>query len=128
MNNRELKFKVWLLGIGKMMEGTYTITDLMKRFGDLVIFDDAQTFLQYTGKKDMNGKEIYEGDIVRVYEEARVVEFKNAFWQLELHDAAHTLGGFGTAMEAGHKPLYRYPQDWIEIIGNIYEHPNLIQS
>lgn len=84
--------------------------------------------MQYTGLNDKNKKPIYEGDLIKIYDdEIRKVEFKNAFWMLQEYVLEDVLGGFGTDMESGFKPLYRYAEWAIEIIGNIHENPELLK-
>jgi hypothetical protein len=58
--SREIKFRAWLPGIKKMTH-THTLDELMNwdtKPGD----NGTAEWLQFTGLKDKNGKEIYEGD------------------------------------------------------------------
>lgn len=80
------------------------------------------TLMQGTGLKDKTGKEIYEGDIVRVEDgpnkKTRTVIF-------DAVDGSYALKLSNGATE--YLPNYvRYGQ--IEIIGNIYEHPHLLTN
>jgi uncharacterized phage protein (TIGR01671 family) len=70
---------------------------------------------QCTGLKDRNGKEIYEGDRWKRDSFIGIVEFKFGGWQ------------FTKAKDSG---CYQYPAfhsnaDSGEVIGNIYENPEL---
>lgn len=80
--------------------------------------------LQFTGLKDKNGKEIYEGDIIRLkhHIDKRInVVGKVVF----LSEQA----SFGIIDDLGQEyPLFRNTTEQIEIIGNVYENFELLEG
>ena len=125
ITNREIKFRAWdkqrevwvhqeefkINGLGK------TVWTLLPSFIDEIILQ------QYTGLLYKNGKEIYEGDIVYHVEDVIVEvisgherrEPEGIFTEIKIPDIYTQIGD-------------DLPDsDELEIIGNIYENPNLLK-
>lgn len=69
--------------------------------------------VEYTGLHDKNGKEIYEGDIVKRTKAWEVLWMGYGWWLRNIKDGASF-------------PLGRY--EVYEVIGNIYENPELLEE
>jgi uncharacterized phage protein (TIGR01671 family) len=74
-------------------------------------------FMQFTGLLDKNGNEIYEGDIVKC-------PMYNDSYKLE--DCISSISWGYDGWEKG--KLYHVGWNSLEIIGNIYEHPELLSD
>lgn len=141
---REIKFRVWLIKEKKLVD--VAILDLQNeqikyqyKHDDLIT--SGREFLrnvvleQYTGLKDQNGKEIYEGDIIRkvenvenprthnYYKKPRYYEDKGV---VEFHDGCFD---FTSKKYRGQMRCY-YRENTInfEVIGNIHDNPELLKE
>lgn len=114
---REIKFRAWD-GEQMLYMPLTTNFGLHRFFG---ILDDECIAMQYTGLKDKNGREIYEGDVCNINPDDDnwidiVVSDKN--WLELSRYKNHCVTDCS---------LYEH-HDQVEVIGNIYEHPELLKS
>lgn len=119
---REIKFRAWDRVTKKMYDSAiYNCKDSF----DLVLkHPQIYEVMQYTGLKDNTEKEIYEGDIIEGgYLNPLTQEFTSKKYIVEFKKASFA------GKLIGHSP---YGDTWLnfikgEVIGNIYENPNLIE-
>lgn len=93
--------------------------------------------MQYTGLKDKNGKEIYEGDILTDYDPDGEL-FNNEcardrIWVVEYgtKNGNNIVGSFVIRSAHRNTVAFAVTGDWIEllkVIGNIYENPELLKQ
>lgn len=107
---REIKFRA-------ILEGMETVTAPFDWY-DLRMIPPVKVLMQYTGLKDKNGKEIYEGDILHSANEGHCQVHYDDFygcWATQFKEAE--------CEELLGNSLKDYQ---LEVIGNIYENPELL--
>ena len=121
MSGREIKFRVWITKC-KQMSLPYSIYRTNYNGCD----PEDYILMQYTGLKDKNGKEIYEGDLLRCFGQIPCKKERND----HIGKISYFIHGFQIFLWDGKDwcapKRISYCADQLEVIGNIYENPELL--
>lgn len=142
--NREIKFRAWdgeemvmLTNSGLQyydFEGSYSLGFTVDGYDGFWAHEQCKGateraskfhIMQYTGLHDKNGKEIYEGDVCAFYNKYNKTDYKRVVRYCPM------LACFGLYPDM--TEVWNYESDWIkiiniEVIGNIYESPELLNN
>lgn len=121
---REIEFRIrgidktWYYGVplSKIKNDTVAFQSFDGKYYDL--FADATTLGQYTGKVDINGNKLFEGDIVFY------TEFKKEGFLYVLYE------NFEYFLTDGESLISLYDAESFELLleGNIYDNPELLKG
>lgn len=135
--NRDIKFRLWSKIGKKFIETDNPDLDFVINnngylysieycYGETCILPQMDTeVLQFTGLKDRNGKEIYEGDILKYN-----FPYDGRLKHVSSVKFLETEASFGIKDRYENEiPLYRIAaNNYFEVIGNIYENEELLKS
>lgn len=127
--NREIKFRAWHKDLKKMFKiGQITLEKGTWNFepndGDFIgmsiPFQPSFVLMQYTGLHDKNGKEIYRGDIVQgLFADQEEPGIKGQVIYSNDQASYMVIASNNDEWELGYL-------DNLEVIGNIYDNPELL--
>ena len=122
---REIRYRVWFEGVKKMVYfGEPILSNNGEKWGmffpcDGAIYMDKNETMQYTGLKDKAGKPIYEGDILHDCEVEHGADYEVKF------ECAYCAGYDTDKKRRMFLHAFRFKK--CEVIGNIYETPELLE-
>ncbi|MCT7643880.1 YopX family protein [Aliarcobacter butzleri] len=140
---REIKFRCWFPKMGRFLDKSDDILDglinlsngkrvfniddyLNKEIREIDYFsDDGYVLNQYTGLKDKNGVEIYEGDVLEAFD---------ILGEREIYPVIFIDGAFmGKRLDDEEFPYFylfanKSLSETYRVIGNIYENPELLEQ
>jgi len=114
----EIKFRLWDKDYKRFYFLALTKDGVIKKMPENEPVGDIAFPQQYTSLKDKNGKEMCEGDIIRVPE--------NNAQPISVIEKDVSIDGDGYMISGFHFPFF--DTKYVEVIGNIYENPELIEN
>ena len=136
---REIKFRVWDKEDERFAKNSHLVFDFDGNIFNLQTGEDEKELilLQYTGLKDKNKKEIYEGDILRRPAKDAWEKENYECYEVFFHDGNEAGEHIGFVMNRSHYhgnmsggciPGFLPRQtEKMEVIGNIYENKELLK-
>ena len=134
MSDKEIKFRVWDLVFKEWLTGNYTTVQLDNSNTFELILAKDWVVQQYTGLKDKNCKEIYEGDILRIQVNGTILIYSTGTYVASVYwDDKRLSYELKILKEDCEKNCAKFnptlcddPYRVYEVIGNIYENKELL--